>query len=401
MIEAEKAVIGCLLMDPEARDEALLSPEMFTDAFLGKLYYELSKVEGAVDTVLLRAKISADEYPDYVFNQVLNDCALSVSTSVEIEQYAKIVRDEWKKREALKIVERCENVDDMIERLQAIGTDAPKGHTAGDLVDMFAHKRFTPQNDVGFDTGWGNLDAILNGIFKQDVCLIAARPSVGKTAIGIELMFHLAMNDVRSVFFSLEMSESEIYNRLAAHESGISQSRIQRSLSFNGMEPNYFDMGNMSLKVFNERVVFFEKLYTVPEMRRAAKGFDVAIIDYAQLIKPTGSYRGNRYAEVGDISHSLKRMAKELDIAVVLLAQLNRVSEATKTKEPNMSEIRESGDFEQDASQIILLWDLEEDGKTKGVKIAKNRHGEKGRTRLTFDGAVNKFFGDITDNPFV
>jgi replicative DNA helicase len=401
MIEAEKAVIGCLLIDPEARDEALLSPEMFTDAFLGKLYYELSRVEGAVDTVLLRAKISADEYPDYVFNQVLNECAMSVSTSVEIEQYAKIVRDEWKKREALKIVERSKSVDEMLEKLQAIDTGASKGHTAGDLVDMFAGKRFTPQNDVGYDTGWGNIDAVLNGIFKQDICLIAARPSVGKTALGLELMIHLAMEGVSSVMFSLEMSLGEIYNRLAAYESGISQSRIQRSTSFNGMEPKYFDAGNEALRVLGKRMTFYDDLYTVPEMRRASKGYEVVIIDYAQLIKPTGSYKGNRYAEVGEISHSLKRMAKELNVAVVLLAQLNRVSESTGTKEPNMSEIRESGDFEQDASQIILLWNLEEDGKTKGVKIAKNRHGERGKTRLTFDGAVNKFFGDITDNPFV
>jgi replicative DNA helicase len=214
-------------------------------------------------------------------------------------------------------------------------------------------------------------------------------------------MIHLAMEGVSSVMFSLEMSLGEIYNRLAAYESGISQSRIQRSTSFNGMEPKYFDAGNEALRVLGKRMTFYDDLYTVPEMRRASKGYEVVIIDYAQLIKPTGSYKGNRYAEVGEISHSLKRMAKELNVAVVLLAQLNRVSESTGTKEPNMSEIRESGDFEQDASQIILLWNLEEDGKTKGVKIAKNRHGERGKTRLTFDGAVNKFFGDITDNPFV
>ena len=129
---------------------------------------------------------------------------------------------------------------------------------------------------------------------------------------------------------------------------------------------------------------------------------DIAIIDYLQLIKPESRYKGNRYAEVGEVSRSLKKLSQKLDISIVALCQLNRTVD--EFKEPSMNELRESGDFEQDASQIILLWNLDDKRERKGLKICKNRNGELGNCEMEFDGKTMKFIDSEwkggEDSPF-
>ena len=110
-----------------------------------------------------------------------------------------------------------------------------------------------------------------------------------------------------------------------------------------------------------------------------------------QLLKPEGRYKGNRFAEVGEISHGLKAIAKDCNIPVIVLSQLNRASVGREDKEPSMSELRESGDIEQDASIILLLWNLDEDGRDKGCKVEKNRQGKTGKVQMRFNGDSMKF----------
>ena len=121
-------------------------------------------------------------------------------------------------------------------------------------------------------------------------------------------------------------------------------------------------------------------------------GYDIIIIDYLQLLKSDKEYRGNRYAEVGAISKAIKALAMELNIPIIALSQLNRVSEARDTKEPTMAELREAGDIEQDASVIMLLWNLSQDDKSKkGCKVEKQRQGQTGTVVLRFNGDLMKF----------
>ena len=121
-------------------------------------------------------------------------------------------------------------------------------------------------------------------------------------------------------------------------------------------------------------------------------GYDVIIIDYLQLLKADTTYRGNRYAEVGAISKAIKALAMELDIPINALSQLNRVSEMRETKEPTMAELREAGDIEQDASVIILMWNLSQDDKSKkGCKVEKQRQGQTGKVVMNFNGDLMKF----------
>ena len=120
--------------------------------------------------------------------------------------------------------------------------------------------------------------------------------------------------------------------------------------------------------------------------------YDIIIIDYMQLLKAETTYRGNRAAEVGEISRAIKNLAMELNIPIIALSQLNRVSEMKDTKEPTMAELREAGNIEQDASVIILLWNLNADDKTKkGCKVEKNRQGNTGKVVMRFNGDLMKF----------
>ena len=147
-----------------------------------------------------------------------------------------------------------------------------------------------------------------------------------------------------------------------------------------------------------ESIVVTTGSQTIATIRNECKnkGYDLVIIDYLQLIKPEGRYRGNRFAEVGEISHAIKALATDLEMPVVVLSQLNRASVGREDKEPSMSELRESGDIEQDASEILLLWNIDEDGRRKGCKIEKNRQGKTGRVEMIFNGDLMKF-EEITD----
>ena len=234
---------------------------------------------------------------------------------------------------------------------------------------------------------------------KGDVVLVAARPAVGKTAFATQIALNTSKTHCTALI-SLEMTNEQLYDRIIASESGIELNRIRRACNTNSTEWDIFESANESLG--KKKLVLVDDITTVSEMYMflKRKGAEIAVIDYAQLIKPESRYKGNRYAEVGDISHGIKQMAKKLNIPIVLLTQLNRV--ADETKEPTMAEIRESGDFEQDASVIILLWNKTEDKKEKGVKVDKNRNGETGKITLNFDGRVMKFteFAKVEETPF-
>ena len=400
--EAEKALIGCLLIDASEKEDISLLPEEFTDDLLGQIYFQFLVSDGQLDPILIKSNIRSDYYPEDVVNQVLNECIGSVSTSVEITKYADIIHSEYKKRVIDKAYNSGKSMEEIINVFESLD-DNKKTYTIDSIIKEYAPEMFTPKTDIGFDTGFMELDNTLNGLFRGDLCIIAARPGVGKTAFTLEIMLNLAKRKVKTSFFSLEMTNKQLYQRLLSRESGIVLNRITRAQSFIGDEPQIFESANKSLSELKDYMEFHDDVYTIGDIKRYARGRDVIFVDYVQLVIPGSSYKGNRYAEMGAISHEFRRMAKKLNCAIVLLAQLNRVSESLATKEPSMSELREAGDLEQDAAQIILLWNKTEDRKTKGIKVDKNRHGEPGvKLEMSFDGAVNKFspVADL-DNPFV
>ena len=408
MISAEKSVIGCLLTDLESIEKVytVLRPEMFWDSDLARAYSEIKKIYDAdkeLDITILTSNMS-----DIVgIDGLLIECLDSMTTSTDILSYAEIVVKEYKARQLgniLNISPNAKDIDNQIEQLQRdldnLNT-AKEDHsvTAKELTDMFRDKRFKDDREQGVTTGIRELDKIVQGMDKGDVVLVAARPGVGKTAFATQIALNTSKT-LCTALISLEMTNEQLYDRIIASESGIELNRIRRACNTNSTEWDIFNSANDALG--EKKLILVDDINTVSEMYMflKRKGAEIAVIDYAQLITPEGKYKGNRYAEVGEISHGIKQMAKKLNIPIVLLTQLNRAKD--ETSEPAMTEIRESGDFEQDASVIILLWNKTEDKREKGVKVDKNRNGETGKITLNFDGKTMRFgdFMKVQETPF-
>ena len=240
--------------------------------------------------------------------------------------------------------------------------------------------------------GFPKLDDLLGGLEGGDMIVIGARPGVGKSAFVTQITTALARSGKRVGFYNLEMQEKQVYERFVVAESGIGLTRLRRAVRFLGDEEERFRRANEVLEK-EDRIIITTGSKAMSEIRNESRhmGYDVIIIDYLQLLRADKTYRGNRYAEVGAISRAIKALAMELNIPIIALSQLNRVSENREGKEPTMAELREAGDIEQDASVILLMWNMSKDSSRKGIKIEKQRQGRTGKIVLRFNGDLMRF----------
>lgn len=403
---AEQNVVGSLLMDGEAIDRiaAFLEPEMFTSELLGRVYLEyLRGYENGypVNLVTVRERLCGDKMPESVVAESLKECVSVTVTSAQIKSYAEAVRDDYKAAQVGKLLSGTrvtaagvnEQIGQLLTELEALRDDkAAKAKTLAQIAAEYQNNYFCEHPD-GLKVGLPNLDDMIGGLEGGDIIVIGARPAVGKSALVTQITTNLAEQGKKIGFYNLEMSDKQMYERFVASQSGLGLTRIRRAVKFLGDEEKRFKMANNALAE-RSNIVISTGAKTVSEIRSESRhmGFDVIVIDYLQLIRSDTFYRGNRVAEVGAISKAIKALAMELNIPIILLSQLNRASEGRETREPSMSELRESGDIEQDASVIILLWNMsEEDRSKKGCKVEKNRQGEMGKMELRFDGDKMRF----------
>lgn len=403
---AEQNVVGSLLMDGEAIDRiaAFLEPEMFTSELLGRVYLEyLRGYENGypVNLVTVRERLCGDKMPESVVAESLKECVSVTVTSAQIKSYAEAVRDDYKAAQVGKLLSGTrvtaagvnEQIGQLLTELEALRDDkAAKDKTLAQIAAEYQNNYFCEHPD-GLKVGLPNLDDMIGGLEGGDIIVIGARPAVGKSALVTQITTNLAEQGKKIGFYNLEMSDKQMYERFVASQSGLGLTRIRRAVKFLGDEEKRFKMANNALAE-RSNIVISTGAKTVSEIRSESRhmGFDVIVIDYLQLIRSDTFYRGNRVAEVGAISKAIKALAMELNIPIILLSQLNRASEGRETREPSMSELRESGDIEQDASVIILLWNMsEEDRSKKGCKVEKNRQGETGKMELRFDGDKMRF----------
>ena len=409
-MDVEHGIIGCLLMDNSVIDIAgPIYPAMFTDETLRKAYQIIKARadDGETTDMMVLGSMMAN-VPGIL--PLIADCVGMVSSAVQIKSYAEALRKEYRTRMTSDMIREFQSADGdiddkiraLVRKLEKVEPGSGSGLTNSEAVKAFKGKRFTKDVKQGVNTGFFELDKILNGIDDGDVCIVAARPSVGKSAFSTAVALNMARDGHRVALFNLEMTNGQVYDRMISMLGGLPLSRVRRGVAFIGNEQQKFETANKTLENLKGAISFHDDLYKVSEMGAEMKNFkaDVAVIDYAQLIRPESNYKGNRYAEVGAISHEIKRTASKLQIPVILLAQLNRASEMTKTKEPTMGELRESGDFEQDASQIILLWNTTEDRDVKGVKVDKNRNGSVGKIEMHFNGDTMTFSSGDDEVPF-
>ena len=223
---------------------------------------------------------------------------------------------------------------------------------------------------------------------------IGARPKTGKSALAMQTAIYLESIGIKVGYFNLEMTKKQIFERLIAFVGRLELNRIRNATRFmRGEEEDYNE--SVSILKNMKNMTIFCGTKRVSDIRTDINGkdFDVIIIDYLQLLKSDGKRGANRYAEVGDISRGIKAIAMDYDIPVIILSQLNRVSELKTDKEPTAADFRESGDIEQDVSVALLLWSPDKDDDTKRVlKIELNRQGKRCREELYFDGAHMKFY---------
>ena len=402
---AEKSVIGCLLMDNKELYKVydILKPDMFHDPVLKEIYREIVKmydIGQPANLVTITQAVESESYTRQYIGQVLKECAPLPLTSAELKSYGNSIVKDYKAETLRKILSQTQvsaagveyQIADLIQELESLKrSEKSKSKKLSTIVGDYEDQYFREKKEAKLYTGFSKLDDITGGLEGGDVIVIGARPGVGKSAFTSQIILEMAKAGKRIGFYNLEMSEKQVYERLLSNQSGIRLNRIRRAIQFLGDEKERFDKANRTLEEMDILVSSGTK--SVSEIRNECRHqeLDCIIIDYLQLVRADTRYQ-SRASEVGAISKAIKALAMELNVPIIALSQLNRTSEMRETKEPTMGELREAGDIEQDASIIILLWNLDNEDKTrKGLKVDKNRQGELGKIVYRFDGNEMRF----------
>ena len=378
-----------------------------------------------IDPVLISEKLKRKNKFDEIGGEsVLFEIIETVPTAANVVNYARIVKEKAILRGLInvgsQIVEMAhdgfEEVDSILDKAESLIFKVAENKENKEVVTL--KELIQPELDrleqvvhnkgvtTGISSGFKNFDQMTSGFHDSDLVIIAARPSMGKTAFVLNLALNAAVKQNKGVLvFSLEMSNSQIFQRFLAIEAKIPLAKIR-----NGFidEHEWGQLGIASGKLANSNVQIADvPNVTVLEIRamsrriKAAGKLDMILIDYLQLIKGVGK-GDNRQQEISDISRSLKGIARELNVPVIALSQLSRAPEQRADRRPMLSDLRDSGAIEQDADMVVFLYRDEyynEDSETKGlaeVIIGKQRNGPVGTVKLTFLSEFTKF-ADYTD----
>lgn len=399
----EQNIIGALLIDFNysiSRIAEKVTPEMFADELLGTIYARcrMSFQAGWEENlVTLVQSVSSDRFPEQYVKETLGDAVNATVTAANVNSVADALVSEYRAKLFREMINRIQptaaNIDKQILDFCAdaqllIAEETSEEMTLSEMASSFAGNYFKPRERQSIKLGFRLLDDSIGGIDGGDVVIIAARPKVGKSAFALQVARGIARTGLRVGYFNLEMRSEQIYERSAAASSGLDMNRIRLATRFNNDEEARFSQGNTEL-LEEKNLTFHTGVNKVSNIRSAVnrKKYDCIVIDYLQLVRSDTSRGANRYAEVGDISRGIKRIAMDYNIPVLLLSQLNRDSEKRSEKEPTSADLRESGDIEQDASAILMLWKPDDDAPEKRmIKIDLARNGTPAREELVFDG---------------
>jgi len=430
-IDAERAVLGAMLLDKEAvaRVLEIISFRHFyvpNHQIIFKVLYDLFNQGLPVDLITasdsLRIKGVLEDIGGYTY---LMDISESVPTTANVEQYAKIVEEKFIRRELIRIsteisdlaYESTEDIAKLIENSERLIFSVGQRRFSNDLIHI---KELLVQNfenisgtygedgaklpiNTGISTGIKDLDEITNGLNPSDLIILAARPAMGKTAFCLNLATNIAIKEKLPVaIFSLEMSKEQMTQRIVCAEAEISAA--------------HFKTGNIPKESWPIITQTIGKLYDAPlyiddtstltpieirakvrRLKAEHKNIGAVIIDYLQLMEDSGSE--NRVQEIAKITRSLKKLAREMNVPVIALSQLSRNLEQRNNKRPQLSDLRESGSIEQDADIVMFIYRDEyynPDSDRKKIAeliIAKHRNGPVDTVDLFFDATLTKFSG--------
>lgn len=404
MTDAEMGIIGSVLTSPESINDVynVIQPEMFSDDIGCECFRTMLAMYDngrEINIVELTGQLENSRVDKQDLMELFKTAVIGNQTSAYIKNYADELVREYQARKVKSLLAHVSLLPKDIQSSMSEIMNVLEGLVEHDESTCKSMKQIVSENrgnyfidreDFGVRTGFFNLDELLGGLEGGDVTVIGARPAVGKSALVVQMITQMASRGTRVGYFNLEMSESQVYERMVSQIASMSLTRIRRAKQFLGDEEQIFNRASDVISEYD--IVVSSGGKSVSQIRKEARHmkFDIIVIDYLQLIKADRKY-ANRASEVGDISKAIKGLAMELKIPIVVLSQLNRTSEHKETKEPTMAELRESGDIEQDASNIILLWNISENKSFKGLKVDKNRQGELGKIGLKFVGNNMRF----------
>jgi replicative DNA helicase len=424
--EAEQSVIGAIFLEPQALLTAseVLMPEDFYRMAHQKIFttmLNLSDRGQAIDVVTVTEELSAKkELEDVGGISYLTEIANSVPTAANIVHYANIVEEKALLRRLIRvattIVEdgytREDEVEALLSEAEKNMMEVSNRKNAGDfkhikdvLVQTYDNIELlhTQQGDVtGIPTGFTDLDKITAGFQRNDLIIVAARPSVGKTAFALNIAQNVATKTTENVaIFSLEMGADQLVMRMLCAEGNI-DAQVMRTGALQAEDWRKLTMAmgslsNAGIFIDDSSGIKVNEIRSKCRRLQQEHGLGMVIIDYMQLISGSGKAGENRQQEVSEISRSLKGLARELEIPVIALSQLSRGVEQRQDKRPMMSDLRESGSIEQDADIVSFLYredyyDKETENENMiEIIIAKQRNGPTGTVTLAFAKEYNKF----------
>ena len=425
--EAEMSVIGSMLMDEKAIGDAM--EYVTADDFYMKQYglmfqaiVELDQAGMAADPVTVQSKLREKNLPPETYSsEALAAIIAQVPTSVNIVSYAKTVADYSLRRRLIRMSEGLAAdgyqhelaTDALLEKAESEAFHLSQSRMSSDFVSIqqvvrsAMHKledaARTRGNVTGIASGFTDLDNMTTGFQNSDFVLIAARPSMGKTALTLNIAENVAVRQHKHVaIFSLEMSREQLINRVLSMNSHVDSQKMRTG------QLEEADWSNLieSADVISRSGLILDETpaITVAEMRSKCRrfkkdfGLDLVMIDYLQLMSGSGARNSDsRQQEVSEISRSLKALARELNVPVICLSQLSRAVESRTDKRPMLSDLRESGAIEQDADVVMFIYRddyYHPESADKGISeiiIAKQRNGPVGTVKLKWIPELTKF----------
>lgn len=415
----EQSLLSCLLKKGELIKEIALEEKHFIELKHQKIFTAMKSLEEKnihVDIITVLNELGNDSllfgghaYLAELFNMITHEN--------NFKTYENFVLNDFKVRQTKELTNQIQaihsskdigQIKDLVYQLTELMEEGEKNEF--DLIDVLVEIEEFADSDFdgiqGVPTGFYKLDAITDGWKEEELIILAARPSVGKTAFVLELSKHALFKNHAVDFFSLEMSARSLLTRMICNIGQIKSGKMKNPKKFfNQQDWNHYKSTQTTISQMKDRFIIHDQsglnIQTIrSKVNKSLKEIPdkkhLVIIDYLTLIQGTG--RKERHLEVGEISRNLKRMARELQVPIIVLAQLNRSLEQRKDKRPMLSDLRDSGEIEQDADKVIFLHrddyfstDKSEEDVPVDVIIAKNRNGSLDTVKLTFKKNFQQF----------
>ncbi len=435
-IDAEEAILGAILTNPVCFNKIcdMIKPESFykpANRFIYEAITQLFTKNQAIDIVTVSEKLSETEKLEMVGGRAyINDLALNVVTTANIEYYAKIVQEKAIKRELInagsEIVEMAYDnytTERTLDAAEKLIFNISQQKTTSDLVavkDLVLTSyeqieyRYNHRDElIGVPTGFYDLDMMTSGLQKSDLIILAARPSMGKTALALNIAQNVGLKAHKPVaIFSLEMPKEQLVQRMLCSEAEVDSQRLKTGM----MQAKDWEKLTTTMNLFADAPIFIDDCAgaTVMDLRAKCrrlameeKELGLIVIDYLQLMEGTSGSADDRNQQISGISRGLKALARELSVPIIALSQLSRAVESRSDKKPMLSDLRESGAIEQDADLVMFIYrdeyynkeDTDNRGKAELI-LAKHRNGPVGSVELLFQSNITKFKNITKTNVF-